>query len=428
LRIAHFIQRYPPALGGSEAYFARLSGHCAAAGDDVTVFTTNALALEAFWSRRGACLPEGDSLEAGVNVRRYRLWRFPGRRYLLKPLSLIPLRMWQCLTLPCNPIAPAMWRDAGRLDARFDVVHAAAFPYAFPIVCARRLARRLGVPFLLTPLLHLGDPDDPHDRTRRAYTAAPLRALLRSADRVFAQTESERDALLHLGLADEHVILQGLGVEPAECTGGDGNVARRLWGVRPGEVVIGHLANNSEEKGTVDLLHAASALWQRGAPLRLVLAGPVMPNFQRAWEALSAAIPQSMICRLGPLEDDQKRDFFAGVDVFALPSRSDSFGLVLLEAWANGLPNVAYRAGGIADVIRHDSDGLLVCCGDVSGLAAALARLVEDEALRRRLGEAGRARLPGEFRWVEKLALVRQTYQAAAFASKPARESSSVRG
>src|SRR5262249_11704049 len=148
LRIAHFIQRYPPALGGSEAYFARLSGFCTAGGDKVTVFTTNALALEAFWSRQGACLPDGESIEAGVSVRRYRLWRFPGRRYLLKPLSLIPLRMWQCLTLPCNPIAPAMWRDAGWLGARFDVVHAAALPYAFPIVCARRLARRLSVPFL----------------------------------------------------------------------------------------------------------------------------------------------------------------------------------------------------------------------------------------------------------------------------------------
>ena len=106
MRVAHFIQRYPPALGGSEAYFARLSRWCAAAGDDVTVFTTNALALEAFWSRRGRCVSAGNSLEDGVEVRRYGLWRFPGRRYLLKPLSLLPLRTWQCLTLPCNPIAP----------------------------------------------------------------------------------------------------------------------------------------------------------------------------------------------------------------------------------------------------------------------------------------------------------------------------------
>jgi glycosyltransferase involved in cell wall biosynthesis len=80
---------------------------------------------------------------------------------------------------------------------------------------------------------------------------------------------------------------------------------------------------------------------------------------------------------------------------------------VLLEAWANGVPNIAYRAGGIADVIRHDVDGLLVKCGDIAGLAGALARLHEDAECGRRLGAWGRARVPEEFAWHDKLALVR---------------------
>src|SRR5438876_7818566 len=88
LRVAHFVQRYPPALGGSEAYFARLSRFLAARGDRVSVFTSNALALEAFWSPRGSCLPASIQHEDGVEVRRYPLWRMPGRRFLLKPLSL----------------------------------------------------------------------------------------------------------------------------------------------------------------------------------------------------------------------------------------------------------------------------------------------------------------------------------------------------
>jgi glycosyltransferase involved in cell wall biosynthesis len=117
--------------------------------------------------------------------------------------------------------------------------------------------------------------------------------------------------------------------------------------------------------------------------------------------------------RLGVLDEQQKRDFFAGLDVFALPSRSDSFGLVLLEAWANGLPNVAYRAGGVAGVIRDGEDGLLVRCGDVEGLAEALGRMVEDGALRQRLGKAGEERTRREFRWADKLELVRNVYLSA---------------
>jgi glycosyltransferase involved in cell wall biosynthesis len=411
LRAAHFVHRYPPALGGSEAYFARLSRYLAAAGDRVTVFTTAAYDLEAFWSPRGRCLAAGTTVEDGVTVRRYPLWRVRGQGYALKALSLWPHRGWQALTVSCNPLAFGMWRDAGRGGEPFDVVHATAFPYAWPLACARRLARRLGVPFVLTPFLHLGDPDDPADRTRRAYTRPTLLALLRSADRVFVQTEGERQALLDRGFPAERLVLQGLGVDEDSCTGGDRAGARASWGVAEGEPVIGHLANNSVEKGTVDLLRAAEVAWKGGARFTVVLAGPAMPNFERFWSSFG---PKERVRRLGVLDEGQKRDFFAGLDVFALPSRSDSFGLVLLEAWANGAPNVGYRAGGIASVIRDGSDGLLVRCGDVAGLAAALRQLAEDPRLRRQFGEAGRARVAQEFRWEDKLRLVRETYQALA--------------
>src|SRR5437763_6217483 len=99
LRVAHFVQRYPPALGGSEAYFARLSRYLAAAGDQVSVFTTTAVDLEAFWSTRGRCLRPGRTWEDGVEVRRYALWRCPEQRRLLKLLSLLPCPPWQLLTL-----------------------------------------------------------------------------------------------------------------------------------------------------------------------------------------------------------------------------------------------------------------------------------------------------------------------------------------
>jgi glycosyltransferase involved in cell wall biosynthesis len=116
--------------------------------------------------------------------------------------------------------------------------------------------------------------------------------------------------------------------------------------------------------------------------------------------------------RLGVLDSQEKRDFYAGLDIFSLPSRSDSFGLVLLEAWANGKPNVAYRAGGVAEVIRHEQDGLLVRCGDVDELTQALARLLTNAELRCFLGQNGLGRIHREFRWQDKLEKVRTVYQA----------------
>jgi glycosyltransferase involved in cell wall biosynthesis len=152
------------------------------------------------------------------------------------------------------------------------------------------------------------------------------------------------------------------------------------------------------------LLRSAEQLWRRGVEFSLVLAGPEMPNFR----SFVADFPfAARVRRLGVLTESDKRNFFAGLDVFALPSRSDSFGLVLLEAWANGLPNVVCRAGGPADLVSHEHDGLVVKCGDVCELADALARLVGDAHLRQVLGVSGRVRVQAEFAWEDKLELVR---------------------
>jgi glycosyltransferase involved in cell wall biosynthesis len=449
MHVAQFVQRYPPALGGSEAYTRRLCEYLAACGDAVRVWTTSAIELSEMWgagtvgsslgprascphvapavmldgSTRSATAREAQAAETaavpgeetpalvgGVRLHRYPPLHFPTRRYVLKALSLLPHRGWQCLSAPCNPVCPAMWYAANRFDGPLDAIHATAFPYSFPIACGLRLARRRGVPFLLTPFLHLGDPRDPRDQTRRQYTKPHLRWLLKQADRVFVQTQAERDATVSLGVPAGRVVLQGLAVDASECTGGNREATRAAWDVQPGEVVIGHLANNSAEKGTVDLLRATEQTWAAGHRFRVVLAGPEMPGFRAFWEPFAR---KDRVTRLGVLGDEEKRDFFAGIDCFALPSRCDSFGLVLLEAWANGKPNLVYRAGGPAELVRHEIDGLQAACGDVTELAALLGRLIADAPMRRLLGANGQARVATEFVWRDKLELVRDTIREA---------------
>ncbi len=404
MHVAQFVHRYPPALGGAEAYAARLARDLVANGHRVTTWTTTALDLSAFQRRGHSETTPGDSLEDGVTVRRFPLsLRFPGRRYAVKFASLVPIRSWQALVQPFHPLSWAMWRAAGRYRDRPDVVHALAFPYGSIAMCARKLARRWHVPFVLTPFLHLGDPDDRHDRIRKAYLSRPLRWLLREADRVLVQMPSEADAVRRVGVSADRIVLQGLGVDASEVTGGNREAARRAWGVGPDEVVVGHLANLSLEKGSIDLLVAAEAM--EGKSIRFILAGSAMPQFESFWNHHG---PPPNVTRLGPLTAEQKRDFFAGIDVFAMPSQSDSFGLVFLEAWANGVPVVGYRAGGVADLIRHEVDGLLVICGDLNGLTRAIERLVASIELRQAWGEAGRARLAIEFDWGTKLRIARE--------------------
>ena len=401
MHVAQFVHRYPPALGGAESWAGRLSRHLVATGHSVTVWTTTSIDLTAFTRSGRNELPPGRTREGGVEVRRFRpSLRWPGRRYLLKAASLVPIRRWQAMTQPWAPLPLTMWHETRSPPTNLGVVHAIAFPYAAIVQSGLRLARRAGVPFVVTPFLHLGDPDDPGDPVRRAYTAPHLLRLLRQADRVIVQTPTEAVATTQVGVPEDRIVLQGLGVDPAECTGGDRHATRARWGIRPNEVVVGHLANLSMEKGTPDVLVAVEEVRRAGVPVRAVLAGPQMPSFERFWKWSG---PDDWITLLGPIDDDEKRDFYAAIDVFALPSRSDSFGLVFLEAWANGVPVIGYRAGGVADVIRHEEDGLLVRCGDLTELATAVQRLAADESLRKEWGRVGRERATRDFRWDDKL-------------------------
>ena len=86
-------------------------------------------------------------------------------------------------------------------------------------------------------------------------------------------------------------------------------------------------------------------------------------------------------------------------DLLVLPSEAEGFGLVLIEAMAGGVPIVATDAPGIRDVVRHESNGLLVPVGEPEALARAIARIVGDDELRCRLVEQGRQDVNERYAW-----------------------------
>jgi len=109
----------------------------------------------------------------------------------------------------------------------------------------------------------------------------------------------------------ERLVSQGWGWTASRVRAATGSASGGV-GVGREDVVVGHLANNSREKGTVDLLMAAEGAWRSGGRFHVVLAGPEMPNFQRFWTTYG---PAGRVRRLGVLDDKGKRDFFAGLDV-----------------------------------------------------------------------------------------------------------------
>ncbi len=180
--------------------------------------------------------------------------------------------------------------------------------------------------------------------------------------------------------------------------GGDAARFRARYGI-DGPLVT-FIGSVTDDKGAVHLVQAMQLLWNRGCRATLAIAGrPVQPStFDQVYSKLSEG-DRARIRLLGPVSDSLKQDLLAATDLFVMPSRVDSFGIVYLEAWAYGLPVIGCRAGGVPDVITDGRDGLLVDFGDQASLAAAIESLLDDPELRQSMGQQGRAKVKAKYTW-----------------------------
>jgi len=416
-RIVSVCPLYTPATGGVERFVSRVSDAMAARGDQVEVWTTTAASVRALTDAHSEHFDAGDALVGGVRVRRFPIRYLPAQRYLLTAAHLVPFatHAWKSHTLRWSPLVPALRRAAATHAAPLDIVSACPLPYSSVLHAAFRLARRAGARFVVTPFTHLGKPGAEPDEVRRRYLSPLNLKLLRAADRVFVQTHAEWEALAAAGVRLELLRLGGVGVDPAECTGGDRQRGRARWQLGPDEIVIGHLANKSWDKGTVDLLDAAEGLWARGAAFRLLLAGQEMASFTRRWRQVRF---RDRIVNLGRIDEDEKRDFYATIDLFALPSYVESFGISPLEAGLNGVPSLVYRQGGLAEVFGEPDTARLVEPGNVTALMDAMEQLITCPDERARLGRAA-VRVAASHGWAQALARVLEGYDELTAQRRP---------
>ncbi|HVU24456.1 MAG TPA: glycosyltransferase family 4 protein [Opitutus sp.] len=126
-----------------------------------------------------------------------------------------------------------------------------------------------------------------------------------------------------------------------------------------------------------------------------IVGGQSKDRYESRLRATAAAKPDLAVRFLGNIPDDELSRLYERADIFAMTSVNhghsiEGFGLVYLEASAHGLPIVAHDVGGVSEAVLDDVTGILVPPHRPAQLAAAFERLVFDEPLRRRLGDAGR--------------------------------------
>jgi glycosyltransferase involved in cell wall biosynthesis len=367
VKLLHVVPTYLPATryGGPIYSVHALCAALARRGHEVHVYTTNVDG------------PDNSAVPLGVatELDGVRVWYFStgaGRRLYR---------------------SPDMGHALDRTIASFDIVHLHSV-FLWPTTKAARTARRAGVPYFLAPRgMLVGDLIDRKSRhLKRAWIRAFEQSNLAHAAAVHVTSTLEAEEIAELGLATRGFAIVPNGIDLPFLLDAKGSTPCASQSRRPTILALGRL---SWKKGLDRLIPAMVHVPQA----QLIIAGNDDENYRPQLEAI--ARQNGVLERTtftGPVHGAAKWQLLASADVFALPSYSENFGNVVLEAMACAVPVVVSAEVGLASTVAANGAGLVVD-GTPAAIGAALARLLADPEERARKGAAGRRTALDQFSW-----------------------------
>jgi phosphatidylinositol alpha-mannosyltransferase len=231
----------------------------------------------------------------------------------------------------------------------------------------------------------------------------------RRMDRVIAVSTPARDLMTRLFPGPIEVVPNG--VDLGRFRPGLPRLARFDDGI-PNVLFVGRF---DPRKGLPDLMRAGAIAAEQGVPFRLILVGD--GRLRGPIQRMARGPLAGRVHFEGQVGHSHLPRYYATADVFCSPARSgESFGLVLLEAMAAGVPVVATDLPGYRTVLSPGAEGIVVPPRDPLALAAALRRLLTDAALRAEMGTRGLA-TAGEYDWVRVVDRLEEIYRSLTGAS-----------
>lgn len=249
---------------------------------------------------------------------------------------------------------------------------------------ALRFAQRRNLPLVASYHTHFGS----YLKYYRLSLLQPLiwrylRWFYRQCRHIYVPTAPMAQVLIRKGVT-RGLRLWGRGVETDRFTPARRSMEwRRTHGIADDELVVGFVSRLVWEKGLDVYADVIDALRARGYAVQSLVVGDG-PARAELEDRLSHA------CFTGYLEGTELATAYASSDVFLFPSDTEAFGNVTLEAMASGLPTVCADAVGSRHLVEHETTGLLCPPGHTEAFTNAVARLLDDDDLRRRMGRRAR--------------------------------------
>jgi glycogen synthase len=405
---------FPPFPGGGERYARSLALNLAQKGVVVTVVTSNAVKEADLWQPDHSS-PDTFQIEKDGPLRIIRcpIERMPGGfrglsawRKIMVLVSSLPgdqVRILKKMAVRV-PKIPSLTEALDQIGEPIDLIHGFNLSWENAMLAGWRHARKQAIPFIATPFHHTGVTG--RDSVSRNSTMDHQIHMLKDADATHTLTNVEKQALVSHGCEPNRLINVGSGLDPFPEP--SNNTMDWVESQSDGPYIM-FIGRNSYDKGCIHAMEAMLDLNDELNHLNLLIVGQPTAELSRFLKKENGNKRPLRI--LGVISEEQKHALLEKTLLLLLPSRTDSFGIVILEAWAHGKPAVGARAGGIADVISDGQDGFLVEFGDVASLAKKIKLLVQDSDLRNALAYKGQRKLDEIYNWDRVGDLVLSNYQ-----------------
>lgn len=209
--------------------------------------------------------------------------------------------------------------------------------------------------------------------------------LAKLANRIIANSHAVERRFSSIFRSKVKVVYNGIDLEWIRSV----EVPKPEW-VLPHWKVLLSVGRISHSKRHDLVLGAFESIASSDPKAQLVLAGSPDTLDPAWWNHLQRLTGRSVfsdrIHWIGPVDD--MRPWYRTASVLVMPAENESFGRVVVEAMACGVPVVAVRSGGVPEIVRDGLDGFLVSAGDLSGIAGAVLKILRDDELRNRLSES----------------------------------------
>ncbi len=413
LRISYTLPVYWPAIGGCELHTHELVKRLSEK-HKINVITLidnqkDKLSHELWF----ACILNARNHPVEYPDNKAKVSRLPLK--LIEKCAYFPLVRIQSTKLPDGLINAALEKLSDfymkkiiQLAKDSDLIHCVHGGVSYFGYAALKAARRLDIPFIYTPVLHLYHKNwlgelrkSRTDKARfvynpklylspRGWTDHFWYKICTEADTLISMTDFEKEFFVLQGVPAEKIHRIGVGPLTEEDSTED---VRRKYALEDKKVVL-FLGRNVVYKGIEELLLAAKLVWKDYPDTFFVFAGPVEGEALKIFPRYS----DPRIKVLGYVPDDEKSGLLKACDIFCMPSLEESLGGTFLEAWTFGKPIIGAKIPPLIELTKNGEGGYLVD-PDPSDIAEKIMILLKDPERGKSMGLWGKRRVSEQYSW-----------------------------